>query len=242
MAPALLAAWSLVDLHNLSGTLPTYQKTIAGLVLKFGRMSAVVAANFYRDERTAAGVAGRFLPKPATPAGLDQVNTAVSWATKGLWSPPKASAAATDASQAVSGPSLELPGHVKNAQTLVKGVAQKMVVDTGRNTLIEAIQADTKARGWAREARPGACHFCALLSTRGAVYRSEETASFEAHDHCHCVPVPVFSAHYEPPAYVRQWNQIYTDHASGQPNPINAFRVALAAHRDASTAPEPARV
>lgn len=243
LGTALLSAWALIDLHDLAGTLPKYQQAVTALVAKFGQGSAVIAAKFYRDERAAAGVAGKFLPPPAATASPEQVQASVSWATKGLWTPQKTSGP-TASPDVIKTEPLELPGHVKDAQTLVRGAAQKMVVDTGRNTLLEAIEKDNKARGWAREARPGACSFCALLSTRGAVYKSEETASFEAHDHCHCIPVPVFSQHYEPPAHVRQFNQIYIDSTRGKHNADarNAFRVALAAHRAGVAAPEPAHV
>jgi hypothetical protein len=133
---------------------------------------------------------------------------------------------------------VDVPALVSNAQTLVKGVTQKMVVDTGRNTLIAAIEADKKARGWARVPRDTCCHFCAMLATRGAVYKSEQTASFQAHDGDHCLPMPLFADHYEPPAHVRQWEQIYRDSTRGKSNAAarNAFRVALEAHRNTNSA------
>jgi hypothetical protein len=213
----LARAWGLIDLNNLNGTLPEYQHTVAGLVRKFGQSSGVLAADFYRTQRAAVGVAGKFTPTPADPAGLQQVRTSLSWATRGLWTPAP-----------------DLPA----VKTLTNGAAQKMVVDTGRNTLIQAIEEDRKARGWAREPRPTCCYFCAMLATRGAVYRSEQTASFEAHDHDRCVPVPLFADHYEPPAYVREWGQVWGDSTRGHSGKAarNAFRVALEAHRTGSTA------
>lgn len=214
--------WPLLDLNNLARSLPRYQAAVAALTYKFGQVSAVQAARFYTAERSAAGVTGRFRPVPAQPAGIGQVSKSIDWATKGLWS------AQPDTSA---------------AKTLTNGVAQKLVTDTGRNTLIAAIQADTKCRGWAREARPSACSFCALLSTRGAVYRTEQTAEFRAHDHCHCLPVPLFADVYEPPAYIREWQQLYRDTPYGKnaAEARNNFRVALAKQR-ASQAAEPAPV
>jgi hypothetical protein len=37
------------------------------------------------------------------------------------------------------------------------------------------------------------CAFCAMLESRGAIYKTERTAAFQAHNHCACVPVPVFT-------------------------------------------------
>lgn len=209
--------WSLIDLGDLKTSLPKYEAAVAALTYKFGQVSAAQAALFYREMRAAAAVGGRFRPTGADPAGIGQVQQSIGWATKGLYS--------------------ETP-NVEAAKTLANGVAQKLVVDTGRNTLIAAIEQDQKARGWAREAKPDACSFCALLATRGAVYRSETSASFEAHDHCHCLPVPLFADHYEPPAYVRQWQQIYRDapYGANAGEARNNFRVALADHRAGQTA------
>jgi hypothetical protein len=220
LATAMLKIWPLIDLSDLKGSLPRYEAAVTALVHKYGQSSAVLAARFYQQERAAAGIAGRFLPEPANPAPLGQVQASIGWATKGLWSQEP-----------------EQPA----AKILTNGVAQKLVVDTGRNTLIAAIEADKHARGWARQARPDACSFCSLLSTRGAVYRSEQTAGFEAHNDCHCIPVPVFADHYEPPAYVRQWEQIYRDSTRGKSGAEarNAFRVALDQHRNPSSAPAP---
>lgn len=208
LATGMGTAWGLLDLTDLARTMPRYEAAVAALVYKYGQASAAVAARWYRTQRHDAGVTGRFIPHGADPAGIGQVQASLGWATRELWQPSPDVAA---------------------VKTLANGVAQKMVVDTGRNTLIAAIEQDTKCRGWAREARPGACSFCALLSTRGAVYRSEDTAKFQAHDHCHCVPVPLFADYYEPPAHVREWQRIYRDapYGSNAAQARNNFRVAL---------------
>lgn len=220
LATAMATAWALIDITDLAKSLPRYEAAVAALVFKYGQASTSLAARYYQTTRHAAGVGGRFIVRGADPAGIGQVQKSIGWATKGLWSAEP-----------------DIPA----AKTLANGVAQKLVVDTGRNTLIAAIEADTKCRGWAREARPDACSFCALLSTRGAVYRTEQTAGFEAHDHCPCVPVPLFADHYEPPAYIRQWQQIYRDapYGSSPAEARNNFRVALEQHRAAT---EPALV
>lgn len=219
LATSMATAWGVLNVADLAGSLPKYQAAVAALVYKYGQTSATLTARYYTAARLHAGVAGRFRPTAAQPAGISQVSDGLGWATKGLW------AAQPD---------------VPAAKTLANGVAQKLVVGTGRNTLIAAIGGDKQCRGWAREARPSACSFCALLSTRGAVYKSEKTASVTKdgaayHDHCHCLPVPLFADHYEPPAHVREWAQLYRDTPYGKDaaEARNNFRVALAKHRAA---------
>jgi len=52
------------------------------------------------------------------------------------------------------------------------------------------------------------CHFCLTLASRGPEYKSRATASFQAHDHCGCVVVPVYRG--TPiPASTRRAEEIY---------------------------------
>jgi hypothetical protein len=255
LATAMAAAFLLIDMHDLKGTLPKYEAAVAALVYKYGQASASLTSRYYQAQRAAAGVAGAFRPTPSAPPGIGEVQKNLSWATEGLWSPARPSRQADvppDAKAAESAAKAEADA-VQNARTLTQGAAQKMVVDTGRNTLLEAIEADKECRGWAREARPDACSFCAMLSVRGPVYKEHSFDSSDAkfaggeseikvHDHCHCLPVPVFADHYEPPAHVRQWQQIYTDSTRGKSgaNARNAFRIALDKSRN--PAPQPVSV
>lgn len=168
-------------------------------------MSNSLAVSHYHAVRRDSGVGGRSVVPHAPLAELDQVSTSVDWATKGLWS--------------------RTPD-VESALTLVTGVTEKMVMDSGRDTVINAVRDDKYAKGWARVPEPGCCAFCALLSTRGAVYK-KNTAGFESHDHCRCHAEPVFTQ-YEPTAKIREWESLYsesTKNASGSQK-MSAFRKA----------------
>jgi hypothetical protein len=72
------------------------------------------------------------------------------------------------------------------------GAAERMILMGGRDTVTDASVQDPVAEGWERIATAGACDFCTMLAGRGAVYK-EDTADFQAHDHCGCVAAPVFS-------------------------------------------------
>lgn len=136
---------------------------------------------------------GRFVPPAPHLPPYEKVRAGVNWATQPLWTPEDVNLA----------PIL----------TNIQGVAEKATLDTSRELLIDAVHQDKEARAWARVPEAGCCSFCALLATRGAVY-SEETAGFEAHDHCRCHVEPVFTQ-YEPSAQIREWDGLYKTSVAG---------------------------
>lgn len=239
-AAALAKLWPVVDLSDLKGTLPIYKNGAAALVQHYASAATSLAADRYEQVRAASGVRppGRtpVVEVPPTP----QVEAAVDWATSGLWGPD----------------SLTDPAVVEKVQTNLDGALGKLVLDAGRNQIVDASEADDVMVGWAREARPDACWFCAMLATRGAVYSTPLAAGkarpkqgqmptgLDAegkefvnryHDHCHCVVVPVFNV-YEKQAHVRAWTDLWntsTADVTGMKAKQDAFRAALAAQRAA---------
>lgn len=55
------------------------------------------------------------------------------------------------------------------------GAGERAVFNASRDTVLDNVIREDGAR-WVREARPGACNFCKLMTTRGAVYWSEASA------------------------------------------------------------------
>jgi hypothetical protein len=188
---ALRALWA--DLNGTDvGSLLRLRARAAVLVDRFALASASMAARNYDTERAAAGVLSSFTVALASGPDAEQVAKSLSWATRNL--------------QVASPPS----GVIQQAELDMEAAARRLVLNTGRQTTVQAVQDDRRARAWAREARPDCCAFCAMLASRGPVYKTEATASLRArdgqsyHDHCHCQPVPVFGQ-YEPTAHARQW-------------------------------------
>ena len=218
LAQEVAAAWqALLDVGELAKTLPDLSAVVAALVQQYGSASAAVAAEYYTAARADAGVSGLYAVTPASPPDAGQVDAGVRWATKDLWTP-----------QPDPAPALKL----------TQAAAQTLVLDTGRDTIVNAVLADSKARGWARHTEPGCCAFCAMLATRGAVYRSRRTADFQAHPGDRCQPEPVFGI-YEPPAQVRQWQALWRSSTKGTSGAasIAAFRQAYEAPHGASNHP-----
>ncbi len=176
------------------------------LVQHYSEISALNSADWYDTTRADRGWDDAFIAELAPAPPDDKITSSVNWAL--------------DTDDGVA------------KLTRVQGVTQKLVTDVGRDTITGAIVADPVAIGFARHASPGACYFCAMLATRGAVYHSLQTAGEDApyHDHCHCLPVPIFQGEtYHPDEHIKQWNELYkqTTGPYKGADKIRAFRRAL---------------
>lgn len=203
----LEGAWAHLNPANLKATLPDFTLIVHALTTKYGRISGALSGRYYQGVRRAAGLPSGVI-RVANPAPLQQVRTVLGWATTDLWADPTAEPV---------------------ARVKVDGAVTKLVQDVGRHTILDTVKADPAAKGWARIPEPGCCAFCALLATRGAVYKNQQTASFKSHDHCRCHAEPIFTA-YEPSAQVRQWQADYaqaTRGVRGSRNQRNAWRQAF---------------
>ncbi len=113
----------------------------------------------------------------------------------------------------------------RNAGVQIAGAASRIVLDAGRQTILDAVEEDREAIGWIRITDATPCAFCAMLSGRGPVF-SEGTASFQAHAHCACIAAPVWSrdeawlGHSED--LYQQW-KVVTEGESG-PDALRAWR------------------
>lgn len=76
--------------------------------------------------------------------------------------------------------------------------AARVAMNGGRSEIWTYLHLDKRVLGWARYSTTGTpCGWCAMLISRGPVYRSAESAQFSDgdlyHDNCHCSAIPVFS-------------------------------------------------
>ena len=135
--------------------------------------AATIAADTYDQWRTQEDVPGRFRASPAALAEEDRILAAVRNAVSPLW------VASPDGTA---------------ARSLLEGAATRLVSRSAADTIIGSTNADPKSVGWSRIARSDGCRFCRMLAGRGGVYRSEKTARFASHDHCHCAATPSWDA------------------------------------------------
>lgn len=141
-------------------------EVLAELVQSYGDAAAAAAATWYDEVRTDAGVTPGFqavLPEPREPGTY----ALVGWA----------------ADQANSADSF---------RSLIGGGVQRRITNYSREVLTTSSVRDPRARGWMRVGA-GACDFCAMLISRGAVY-TKESVRFASHDSCHCGVAPAWSS------------------------------------------------
>ena len=101
--------------------------------------------------------------------------------------------------------------------------AERNVMNGARGPLFLAASRDKRALGYVRASRTGTpCGFCAMLISRGVVYKSEKTAGDQDlwHDNCHCYAIPVFSLRqYESNdlfALNREYQALWNKHIRGK--------------------------
>jgi hypothetical protein len=76
--------------------------------------------------------------------------------------------------------------------------AERVAMNGGRSAIWNHMQRDRRVLGYIRLSRTGTpCGWCAMLISRGPVYRSQNSAEFadgdKYHDNCHCYAEPVFT-------------------------------------------------
>jgi len=234
LARELAQAWEMLDVHDLKGTLPAFQAAVTLLVQKYGKASMALASKFYLQQRQAAGIPGGIRVAMADPATHDTVKTALDDALSGLWNIAPAHPQVALTTSTITDPQ-QIQDITAAAQAQVQGWAEKLAQDPARQTVINTAKKDPKAVGWARIPEPaaspsGTCAFCAMLATRGAVYKSERGASFKAHPGCKCHPEPLFKGQlYVPSAQILDWQQTYAEATKGRSgkDARAAFRQAL---------------
>ena len=76
------------------------------------------------------------------------------------------------------------------------------VLGRARNTVVNS--AAKAGNGWCRVPEPGACWFCLMLASRGAVYQQDTATTTKSggryHAHCRCTAAEVFNDDHLPPA------------------------------------------
>ena len=174
----LLRLWSIVDVTDLSGTIETFARAAALLAGEGFDQSAAAAANYYGLFRRVEGVGAIAVPRASRPAAEVMIGELRGAALKGIIDGRKAG---MDIGRAKS------QGLVR-----VAGALTKLVLAGGRQTIIGATERDRQALGWARATSGDPCTFCRMLASRGPAYKSERSADFQPHDHCACMPEPVY--------------------------------------------------
>lgn len=109
-----------------------------------------------------------------------------------------------------------------NGVVRVSGDVSRLVLLGGSDTITN--EARRSKLRFARVTSGNPCSFCAMLASRGPVYWSEETASFEPHGNCSCFPEVEYGDGYEWPGHAREFQDLWK-----QTGDLKSFRSALRA-------------
>lgn len=176
----MLRAWRLIDFNDIEATTTSWLSVALPLVTSLRAQSDSLSAAYLTRFRAA------------------EVGSPASWAPALA---PAADIAALRKSLIVTGPArlqngvraaMPLDAAVRTAQVAVARSAKRLVLDGGRDRIEASIAADRTALGWARATSSGCCAFCAMLASRGGVYKTERSGGFRPHDGCGCTPEPIY--------------------------------------------------
>ncbi|MGZ0151882.1 VG15 protein [Kribbella sp. WER1] len=223
--------WPDVDLAAFSRMYPHWEEAAYELTLRYREGAAKAARDYLLSVRRSAGVRSKF--EPVQEALLDREAFAASMRATAL-------SVLTDADNQVSvanysfAPPAETAAIRRNARAraLVTsvGASVRQMINGSRDTIYNGVRDDSRALGWMRVTDGKPCSFCAMLASRGAVYKSKETAggSRAYHDHCSCFPKPLYRADEPLPENAREFLELWKESTKGLSSNAaqNAFRRA----------------
>lgn len=106
------------------------------------------------------------------------------------------------------------------AGSLGSGTVDAASIDGGREVINQAIRNDRLVRAVARGTSTNPCAFCAMLASRGFVYKSEKSAYVgddveKVHINCHCFPIVRFLRESELPELNRYFQEKWAEVTDG---------------------------
>lgn len=184
----LIEQWSDVQIADAPRAKAAAVTIVEDVVVTYGSLAAGAAADWYMEARTGAGVRRRMTPRLTVPTMAAQIVPNAGWAVSPLF------------------------GVADEGATVdrLSAVTQKLVTNAGRATIFTNARRDPLAVRWYRGVSASCCAFCAMSASRGAVYRSEQSANFKPHNNCRCFPVPLWpSETHELPSYYDDFGSEY---------------------------------
>lgn len=131
-------------------------RTYPELMAPYLAGAAEVAAEWYTQLRAGSSLGGSFVVRLPDGVPSEQLEAGLRYALSPLFQPERFIGS--------------------DILTMLAGFSQRMIADAGRDTIVSSVRADSPRVFYMRVPQPGCCAFCGLMASRGAVYRSEESA------------------------------------------------------------------
>jgi hypothetical protein len=211
--------WSLLDPRALNDSFPRYFAAAAPVVKDARHRMESLTSRYYTSFRAAEGVEG--LAPPVDLSQLEPERLLTSLLVTG-----------PTAVKTAVGQGVPLNLAMKYGFVAQAGAAGRLALDAGRSSLDRQVRADDAARGWFRVTHGSKpCAFCAMLASRGAVYKSRKSAGdgHRYHDHCSCTVEPIFSAKSVMTPQSERYREIWDSSTKGLSgsDAFNAFRKVI---------------
>ncbi|MFD3815034.1 hypothetical protein ACFWRZ_08200 [Streptomyces rubiginosohelvolus] len=217
----VMQAWrELANPAQIDASWTILRSVLAQPVLRAREESAQLATDFYLEARREADIdADGFSPPRPTPLTAERLNSSLD--VTGPVEFKRAIASGKTPSQALD-----------QAAVRMAGSTQYLALEGGRSVIRESVEQDERATGYARVTDNDPCAWCAMLASRGPVYKSAQTAGdprqggHRYHDLCGCQAVPSFTLD-EP--FIGIADKLYEDwkretKGHGGNHAVNAFR------------------
>lgn len=124
------------------------------------------------------------------------------------------------------------------------GAAARHVLDGGNRSALQLVTDDSRFIGYIRVTDSDPCSFCAMLASRGPVYKTPSSAgpnvrgsrnpraglafvgegAWKVHDHCQCTIEPVYSTTTEWPGRAREFQRMWNENIAGRYSGDEALR------------------
>jgi hypothetical protein len=187
---ALRKFWLSLDTSKALAVRGDLEEFVPLLVGQYGELAAGVAADFYDQMREQAAVKGVFTATLADPVDPAVVRERVRWSIGPLFG----------------------DAQPNEALGRLEQVTDELALQSGRDTIAVSTSRDPAKARWARVPVGKTCAFCLTLASRGAVYRSAESAGQgrKYHGDCDCTPTPFWPGDpypdgYDPDALLQQY-------------------------------------
>ncbi|WP_053751937.1 hypothetical protein [Streptomyces sp. MMG1533] len=221
LAQQVLQVWrELMNPAKVDASWPAVRAALMPIVRQAREQSAALAGSSYLDARSDADILDDdFAPEGPLPLLVQRLEDSLD--VTGPVEFKKAIAAGKTPQQAMDA-----------AAVRMVGTTQYLALEGGRQVMQRSIAADDHATGWSRVTDADPCAWCAMLASRGPVYKSAQTAGDPRqggdryHDHCACQAWPAFT-HDEP--FIGIAEKLYDDwlretRGRGGKHAVNAFR------------------
>lgn len=225
MLERLLRLWPLLDVRRLDATAPEWLRLSTLTIAEHRLESARLAARYYEQLRAvelpdAGSYRARVLDSVPETAADEAIRS--SLIVTGPVAIKKATQRITNLAEVDSAAAERALAKVsESALTQVEGAAVRHVLNGGRDLLREEGARDVRALAFARVSDGDPCYFCALMISRGFVYRSRDAAGRKAnerfdgpglykfHDKCACTVAPVFDRDTPPGEQEAKYKALY---------------------------------